>query len=154
MDAVSMSAGTVSGGFSPFVLTEDTPAADIAETYLVSGELDSGGCIVTFGDTINNKPTIRLAKAEDKNLPLLCVSKNYFFTLKDENSREPGIQSTSIALKGRVLCKVHGPIKVSEPVTIMDLGIGKKCEDSSSIVGYALDNIGTTEIKEILVFIK
>ena len=74
--------------------------------------------------------------------------------MKDEDSKEPGFNSISIALNGRVPCRVHGPINVGDPITIMDLGIGKLCEDSSSIVGYALDNLDTKEIKEILIYIK
>ena len=154
MDTISLYAGTTAGGYTPFVLTEDTPAADIAETYMVNGEIDGGGCIVTFGENINNKPTVRLAKAEDRDLPLQCVSTNYFFTLKDEDNKEPGVSTISIALKGRVRCRVHGPININDPITIMDLGVGKKCEDSSSVVGYALQGITTSEIKEILIFIK
>ncbi|MBC8436865.1 hypothetical protein H8D85_00925 [bacterium] len=154
IDMVSLFTGTIIGGYGPFILTEDTQSADIAEKYISLDGVSSGD-LVCFGDPVKGKPSIKKAKKEDMDgRPLMIVSSNYFFTLKDEYSKEPGYGSASIALKGRVPCNIIGPISINDPISLYDDGTGKKASPGEIIVGHAITEHRGTGTGQVLVFIK
>lgn len=137
-DCISFYAGRLVGGASPFVLTEDTWSADIAEKYIFSDGNAEVGKIVTFGRPISGKPSLRIANKGDNKKRLFCVTNSYFFSLSDKNSFDDNFSECDIALIGRVECLVQGLIEVGDNITIMDNGIGRVARNGDSVVGTAI----------------
>lgn len=97
-------------------------------------------------------------KANDKAV-VGIVSDSYGHILGGENLKdmeENNKKFVPIGLKGRVKCKVTGPVEIGDLIVTSDItgiGIVNNNANNGIIVGKALENSNDTGIKEIIVLI-
>ncbi|GEM_PF-6822533 len=153
-DAISFYAGGIASIPNPFVLTEDTQSVDVAEKYIVTGESPRVGNIVTFGQPVAGKPSIRIATGKDRQKPLFIISDRYYFTLNNADSHHPGYDEGDIALVGRVPCRVIGKVFVNDKITIHNNGIGRVAVPEEGSVGFAITNKNDNGEGSVIVFVE
>lgn len=100
----------------------------------------------------------KATKANDKAV-VGIVSDSYGHILGGENLKdmeENNKKFVPIGLKGRVKCKVTGPVEIGDLIVTSDItgvGIVNNNANNGIIIGKALENSNDTGIKEIIVLI-
>ena len=118
-------------------------AADLAENYQADLEY-SPGTVLEFGGQFE----VTTASDESRSVAGV-VSTNPAYLM---NSELTGLYVVSIALQGRVPCKVQGPIKKGNMLISAGNGYAKSCEDPKvgSVIGKAMTDFngdwGTIEV--------
>ena len=126
--------------------------ADLAEKYTCKDEVEPGDIVQVSSDSnyeiekCNETASLKVVGIVSEKPALLM------------NKKENGV---AIALKGKVKCKVLGPIRKGEPIVSYEDGIGISYYNLSQellpqhikFVGVALEDIEQDEIRKILVIL-
>ena len=126
--------------------------ADLAEKYIYCGDLEVGDIVKVSTDT---KCEIERCDEIAALNVIGVVSDKPGFILNQSSKGIP------VALKGKVLCKVQGPIRKGEPIISYEQGAGISLYNVNTdllnqpikIIGVALEDIEDDEVRKILIII-
>ena len=131
--------------------TYEVANGDVAEKYICKDEVEPGDIVQVCDDT---RYDVEKCKKGGGYKVIGVVSTAPGIILNKDT------EGVAIALKGKTLCKVQGPIHKGDPIIAHDDGIGISklnsnlaSNSSSKVVGISLEDIEGDEIKKIEIIV-
>lgn len=123
--------------------------ADLAEYYTAEEDIEDG-TIVSWGTTAEVKVSEK--DASPNVVGVVSTEPAYLMNSKYEDYTPQGVHIVPIALKGRVPCKIVGPVKRGDQIiSSAQPGVGRVKQPidpaTAVVIGRAIDNNDNPEIK-------